>query len=289
MKPFLILFLLLIFQTSWSQNYLYRSNVQKFFYPQFSADSLDRGTDTLEQKELLIKICLSENHCDFCVENPAIFEKTLKEYLSAHGASIHFADLDKDGDQDIIFNGKECGGIDAGLVEIYENQTDSLVRKFKTEGELINFDFENSSFVVHDYPCCAQQTHYLIEYNFDAEKFEASAQRAHLLVGHSTLLGGPYFPNSIALNEPYTAPTEIALRWSANLTDKDPSETCVNGNTNRISSYPQGSTGTILYKKSDGWIFVRMDPNASAENACEDNYTPVLNLLPIYYYGWVKI
>lgn len=289
MRLLLIISLTIIFQTSWTQNYLGRQDVQTFFYPQFSPDSLDRGKDTLEQKELLVKICLLGNHCDFCVEDSAFFEKTFKEYISTHHESIHFADLDKDGDQDIIFNGKECGGMDAGLVEIYENKSDSLVLKFRSEGALINFDFNNLTFVVHDYPCCAEQTHYLIEYNFDSEKFEASAQRAHLLVGHSTLLGGPYFQNKIELYEPYTAPTPIAIRWSANMTDKDPTETCVNVNTNRISFYPESSTGTILYKNSDGWIFVRMDPNLFADNACEDNYTTVLDRLPIYYYGWIKV
>jgi SMC interacting uncharacterized protein involved in chromosome segregation len=69
----------------------------------------------------------------------------------------------------------------------------------------------------------------------------------------------------------------------------DPTETCENVGTNRICRYPQGSSGTILFKKPDGWTFLRMDPNLFASNTCEDNYTEVLKNLPIYYYGWVKL
>ncbi|MCC7454722.1 MAG: hypothetical protein IT222_11180 [Crocinitomix sp.] len=274
-----------------AQNYLTQQSVQHFFYPQFSPINLDQGTDTIEQKALLKKICLLANHCDFCLSDSTKFDKTYLEYVSSHGKSIHFVDLDKDGDQDIIFNGKECPGMDEGLVEIYENQDDTLLLKFRSSGRLINFDFQNATFVIHDYPCCAQQTQYLIEYHFVAENFETTALRAHLLVGHLGILGGPYFPNSseLKLNLPFIAPQEIALRWSANLTDMDPTETCENAGTNRICHYPEGSSGTILFKKPDGWTFLRMDPNLFARNACEDNYSQVLKNLPIYYYGWVNL
>ena len=275
--------------SSWSQSHWFGPEVRKCIFPEFSLDSLNKEISNGEKTDLLVKLCLLGNHCDFCVPDSNLFERTFEEYLASHSKSIKFVDLDHDGDQDVIFNGKECSGIDAGLVEIYENESDSLIRKFKSEGILVHFNLDSLSFVIYDYPCCAQQTHYVIEYKFDTESFTLTAQQAHLFVGNSTVLGGPYFPKQAQSHFPFTSKSEIALRWSANTTDSDPTKTCNNSMTNIICSYPEGSTGEVLYKSNEDWLFVRMDFNANSKNACEDNSVPGLKTIPIFYYGWIQL
>lgn len=290
MKPyFTIVVLFCSIQLCFGQSYLGRNEVQNFFFPEFSLDSLEGQITESERLELLTKICYSENHCDFCMADSTILNATFDEYLMEHENSIYFIDLDKDGDLDIIFNGKECSGIETGIVEFYENTGDTLIRHFKIEGRIVNLDIINSTFSVHDYPCCAQQTHYIVKYEYDKNTFNHKIVEAVSFVGHSHILGGNYFPKSIEKYERFKTKLNTPLRWSPNTNSFDPTNTCKNDRTNIIYTFPKGTKGVILHENENDWCFVKMSPSSFSINSCQDNYIKDLPQSMVCYYGWMKL
>lgn len=289
MKKFVHILLLSLFSTlGFAQHTLTLNQVQEFFYPEFDLKAFEIELEPNERTKLLKQLCLLGNHCDYCIDEGDVEGELFQEYLESHQKSIHFVDLDEDGDTDILFNGKECGGFEVGMVEFYENQSDSLIRRFKIEGRLINLDVKNRTFAIHDYPCCAQQSNYVVEYNYGNELFDLRFVKASLFLGRSGLLGGPFFPDSTNLNESFTTQQETALRWSPNTTDNDPSETCSINDGNVIARYPKGVIGTILYRNKDGWCFVKMSYHSNAENPCDSNRVANLPEDLLQIYGWIK-
>lgn len=281
---FLTVLVILLPIVIFSQNNQKRAiPIQKFFYPKFNLDSLETNISEKERENLILKICLKAYHCDMCVSDSAHLQQELNEYLLEHESSIYFVDLDNDGDQDVIFNGKECSGFEIGIVEFYENKSDTLIRRFKIEGALINLDLENRTLAVYDYPCCAQQTNYVVEYRY-SETFDLEFLTASLFIGHSKMM----LPNVMDTNKKFKIKQQIALRWSPNTTDYDPIETCVNNKTNIIYTYQKNDDGTILHQNPDGWSFVKMNYNKFAQNPCIYNSIPGLPSELISFYGWMK-
>ena len=259
-----------------SQTNLSKQFIQTFFYPEFDLNSLESEITDIEKEDLLVQLCFLRNHCDFCELDTTNF----KAYLQEHKTSIFFIDLDQDGDQDIVFNGKECSGVETGIVEFYENKADTLIRHFKIEGKLINLNLKKHTYAIHDYPCCAQQSHYIVNYKYNKKTIKPEIENAVLFIGQSNLLGGPFFPPSFNKKKRLKLSKTTELRWSPNTTDQDPSETCLNNRTNSISVYPKGAKGTILYTNSNGWVFVKMNYYENAKNPCIYNSIPELGSSP---------
>lgn len=207
-------------------------------------------------------------------------------------SNFHVLDIDKDGDQDIIFDGKACPGFESGQVDIYLNSKGSFIEVLGVSGTTLDFDLKNMELVIHQYPCCADRLNYIKYYSIiDNESISFRLNSKELFTGRGNEMGNHILPKTINENQKNILIQDTTiLRWSPNLTDKDVLHTCSNGSTNIIASYPPNSEGHILSESADGtWLFVKMKNNISVKHSCINKRVKnKVKNFPYYTYGWIQ-
>lgn len=222
---------------------------------------------------------------------------SFSNFCNAHKDSFHFIDLDNDGDQDLIFDGKDAPGYESGTVNIYLNKGRSLELNRLLLGTIIKMERDSNGcvgFTIFDYPCCADYGFFMTDYFYDkSDSLVYLSKNMRAIVGIGVFSGDRILPQSIPLNESFKIKSDsLCLRWSADESGKlYPWDIPQGELTNLIGTYPSGSTGTILSAEKDKfghmWYFVLMDNNIS----------PLNDILSWRYskwkpgyktYGWLK-
>lgn len=76
---------------------------------------------------------------DFCIDAYTLTPETLHQKFAQN---FHFLDFDKDGDVDVIFEGKECSGYESNSTILYVNLGDNTYQDHFFPGQVLNFSRE---------------------------------------------------------------------------------------------------------------------------------------------------
>jgi len=179
---------------------------------------------------------------------------------------LHFIDLDRDHQPDVIFEG-ESGG-EATMFTIYLNRSNTYKEVFSNEQGIIRMDWQDGrlhKLYIQDWGCCAENVN--INKIFQLS-YDAAGDPKFIQVYQGCSIKGTSLPDTLfekafrfeVINPAYN------IRLAPVVDDASEQEWDVDGQPkhgNIIATLAQGATGTALAKKIDAtgreWWFVEID------------------------------
>ena len=222
----------------------------------------------------------------------------------------HLIDLDGDTRMDVIYAGRNPGGIETNNIAFFLNNGDSLELVVKLNGNIIELKRKDSKsaleFKILKSPCCAGYIYELEHYKFCGNKdcFEVynpdekfhnysysevnNSKFCASLIAKYTYVNGLEIPGSIAAHDTLTTMKKVFLTIkpgkpdNINFNEQVDFSFGLHGNK-AISVIDSGIQCVILSKKKgenqEGYYFIMLK-NTNKIN----NY---LSAYPGYHYGWV--
>lgn len=106
----------------------------------------------------------------FCTDAETLTPETLHQKFAQN---FHFLDFDKDGDVDVIFEGKECSGFESNSTILYVNLGDNTYQDHFFPGHVLNFSREKGLLSIYNPPCCATPYSRIHLVNFQTNPIES--------------------------------------------------------------------------------------------------------------------
>lgn len=126
---------------------------------------------TQEQQEILMRL-VKDSTITFCLDEPHEYN-SLEDYYETQEALFaffSFVDIDKDGDEEVVFNGRQCPGFESESVIIYSEKDGYYERVVWYPGRIVFW--EENEMIVYKYPCCEMIENILIKLEFKQDTIE---------------------------------------------------------------------------------------------------------------------
>lgn len=126
---------------------------------------------TQEQKEILMRL-VKDSTITFCLDEPHEYNSLEHYYETQESlfALFSFVDIDKDGDEEVVFNGRQCPGFESESVIIYSKKNGQYERVVWYDGRIVFW--EDNEMIVYSYPCCAMIENILIKLEIKQNSIE---------------------------------------------------------------------------------------------------------------------
>jgi hypothetical protein len=108
---------------------------------------------TQEQQEILMRL-VKDSTFTFCLDEPHEYN-SLEDYYETQEALFalfSFVDIDKDGDEEIVLNGRQCPGFESESVIIYSLRDGLYKRIVSYPGKIVSWI--DNEMIIYSYPCC---------------------------------------------------------------------------------------------------------------------------------------
>lgn len=193
-------------------------------------------------------------------------------------------DIDKDGKEELIMQGKSTVLDEKEYVEIYKKSKEGWKRIYSEVGRLLAYKIHpNTNKIIlyhHRYPCCNSSSHNIFTLRLIDD---AIITKSKFFVGrdHGDMVG-PFFPDTVNYDSPYKKLTSLKkLRWSPDVVEKN--AFLNHSETNVIIHYNKGALYKELYRNKK-WAFVIMYSGIVIEQAIVINPS---NFIDKPVYGWI--
>ncbi len=225
---------------------------------------------------------------DYCSSRNSGFYDSLQYFSSAHSKNIHLIDIDNDKDQDIIFDGKSCPGVEGGVVDIYLNDKDNYKKVLAESGKAIKVENMNGHFLIsiYQYPCCAEIQNTITNFSFNQSLNTFDTISIDFFVT-CQVGNGEFIPKKLKPSAKFNCIADSTyLRWKPSNTEK-----CIHGNRDITLGVvlPKSISGLVLCISPDKeWAFVVLDydSNISIHGVHSPN-TKMKTITKIY--GWLPL
>lgn len=233
--------------------------------------------DSSARIQYLSKIFPLDSYCIFAEDEQ---EDPLKSFLEIHGHKFSFFKTNGH-DTLIIFDGKLCGGHEAGIVNIYKmanGQPETILSK---PGKIA--DVLGDSAWIYTYPCCAEILNVVKPYSLSTGK---SVGGAHLYYDrHDSEL----ILKSIAKDHnQIELINDSEIRWSPFLDDGPITPFCGKMD-NIVGNFQKAQEGKVVKVGLNGWVLIRFDSILIQDDVCLNDYQKkLIGVEECTVYGWMK-
>jgi hypothetical protein len=92
--------------------------------------------------------------------------------FSYYKNDFYFIDLDQDKIDEIIYNGRICGGYETESVVVFKSNNIEYKQILKVSGKITGITF-NNELIINDYPCCSDIWQSIFCYKFTNDNLES--------------------------------------------------------------------------------------------------------------------
>ncbi len=193
------------------------------------------------------------------------------------------ADLDRDGQEELIFSGKPLVSNEKEQFSLFVKYGRVWKEVFWDDGYLMAYKIHpNTGEIIlyhHRYPCCQQFTHLVQRVRWVRNKIRFTKR---YFIARDTGIKGQLFPKKSKYPKSYVRLKKAkVLYWSKGKIKNDAS---IFAKTNSIIHYPKNSHYQVLAREN-GWSYVMMVSPPKLEESPVANPH---NLQDARYYGWLK-
>lgn len=212
-------------------------------------------------------------------------EAKFETYWILYKMNYRLIDINKDGVNELIFNGLISKEDDRERLEIYTIESTKIKRIYDEIGHLLAYKIHPNTKEIllfhHQYPCCVNASHNLNRLRLIDGKFQAVKR---YFVGRDTDMKGDFFPKESNFRETFKKTDKITeLRWSPEIIEHDAWKNRTQ--TNLIARYDKDALYTILAKKGK-WRFVVV--HAVPKDEANQVINPA-NFKEVWIYGWMRV
>jgi len=204
-------------------------------------------------------------------------------YYRLQQNQYHLVDLDKDGTDEVIFNGYIHPKDDMEYVEIFtfENGSPEILRQ--ETGHILAFKIQpNTGEIIlfqHKYPCCNVRSHNIYQLRLIDGVLKVKTK---YFLGRDSDMKGTFFPQQVSYQPKYKILGQKTLvRWSKEVIEKDAAP---DAPTNAIIHYPAGTRYKLLASEN-GFDYVLLCGPPVPETSLVVNAE---NLSKMHLFAWIK-
>ena len=285
MNKVIFLFLSLLFTTQLLADVVVMPRVDvKLFVNKGKTDFNKAFSQDIELKKKELKWLFDNNQLDHDFSKAVRLEMEFEPYWEHFKSNWYLVDLDKDGQEELIFSGKPLVSEDKERFTIYVKYGSIWKEVFWDDGHLLAYKKHPRTGEIilyhHRYPCCSQFTHLIQKVRWVRNKVRTT-QRYFL--ARDKGMKGQFFPKSPSFypNRYHQLKKTTMLYWSKG---KIRSGAAMFSPTNEIIHFPHNSYYQILAREGK-WCYVMMVSPPIIEESMVANPN---NLTEARFYGWIK-
>ena len=237
----------------------------------------------IEKKKAEVEWLFDNNQLQHDFSKAVNSEVKFGPYWDRFKKNWFFVDLDKDGQEELIFSGKPLLSDDKEQFALYVKYGEIWKEVFWDDGHLMAYKVHpNTGEIIlyhHRYPCCSQFTHLVQKVRWVRNKVRSSKR---YFIARDSGIKGQLFPEKVNYPSRYRQLKEkTMLYWSKGIVRSDAS---IFSQNNSIINYPAKAYYQRLARIGK-WSYVMM---VSPPNMEESAVANPANLRSARYYGWLK-